>query len=194
MTIYIRPGLFRYNMNSCSHSGRTLKSPTALAADVHEPPAFELANVGPGPDPLSLSALAAEHDYVVLLFQRDHYCTNCRQQVQAVADRYGAFRERGAEVVSVLPEPRERAREWHREYDLPYPLAADPEATAGTAYDQPVRFGLLGRFSDFLGRMPAAVVVDCRDEPTVAWTHCGSSTFDRPDVPDLLAALDDLRA
>lgn len=181
-------------MNICSYGCRTLKSLTALVADMREPPAFELANVGPGPDPLSLSALAADNDFVVLLFQRDHYCTNCRKQVQAVADRYEAFRERGAEVASVLPEPRERAREWHREYDLPYPLLADPEATAGAAYDQPVRFGLLGRFSDFLGRMPEAVVVDCRDDPEVAWTYRGSSTFDRPDVEALLATLADLRA
>ncbi|MFD1646729.1 peroxiredoxin family protein [Haloarchaeobius litoreus] len=157
-------------------------------------PDFELANVGPGPDPCSLRDLAADNEFVVLLFQRDFYCTNCREQIQDVKERYGEFRERDAIVASVLPEDRERAAEWQSSYDLPYPLLADPEAVASDAYDQPVRFGILGRFSDFLGRMPEVVVVDCRDgPPTVAWSYAGESTFDRPTIDDILAELDRLR-
>ena len=155
-------------------------------------PEFSLPNVGPGPDPLSLSDLEA--DFAVLFFQRDYYCTNCRKQVQALADRHEAFRDRDAEVVSVLPEPREQAADWQERYDLPYPLLADPDAEVGDAYDQPVRFGLLGRLSDFFGRMPEVVVLDLRgDVPDVAWVHRGSSTFDRPDIDAVLSALDDLR-
>ena len=155
---------------------------------------FSLRNVGPGPDPLSLSALAADHDVALLLFQRDHYCTNCRSQVQTVAGRYDEFARRGAEVVSILPEPVETAREWQTEYDLPYPLVADPDAETGDAYDQPVRFGFLGDWSDFLGRMPEAVVVDLRGEPAVAWSYRSRSTFDRPSVDDILAAIDETLA
>jgi len=166
---------------------RTDESPVA--------PAFELANVGPGPDPCSLSALADEHDVVLALFQRDHRCIKCREQVQAVADRYGVFAQRGAEVVSIVPEPRETVRSWQDSYDLPYPLLADPGATVGDAYDQPVRFGIFGDLSDFLGRMPEAVVIDCRtDTPRIAWSHAGNSTFDRPEVQQLLAAVDDVLA
>jgi len=151
---------------------------------------FSLPNVGPGPDPLSLSALAADNDFVVLLFQRDEYCTNCRKQVRAVKDRYDDFRQRRAEVVSILPEPREAAKAWQDRYDLPYPLCADPDASVGDAYDQPVRFGFLGKWSDFLGRMPVAVLVDVREEPTVVWSYRGSSTFDRPDIDEILANID----
>jgi peroxiredoxin Q/BCP len=157
-------------------------------------PAFELDNVGPGPDPLSLSALGEEADAVVVLLQRDHYCTNCRQQVQSVADRYDEFRERNAEMVSIVPEPRERVAEWQSSYDLPFPLLADPDATAGETYDQPVRFGFLGDLFDFVGRMPEAVIVDLQEEPTVAWSHAGSSTFDRPSIDDLLDRLDKVAA
>jgi hypothetical protein len=89
-------------------------------------PDFELANVGPGADPCSLRVLAAEGEFVVLLFQRDFYCTNCRKQIQAVKERYDEFTERG-------------------------------------------------------------------DEPTVAWSYAGKSTFDRPEIDDLLAELDRLR-
>lgn len=96
------------------------------------------------------------------LFQRDHYCTNCRKQVQAFTARIEEFHERDAEV--------------------------------GEAYDQPVRFGFLDDVSDFLGRMPEAVVLDLwDDEPEIAWAYRGRSTFDRPEVEDLLAELDGLR-
>lgn len=157
-------------------------------------PAFELDNVGPGPDPLSLADLAGEFDAVLVLLQRDHYCTTCRKQVSEVADRYGAFRDRNAEVVSIVPEPRERVREWQDSYDLPFPLLADPDATAGEAYGQPVRYGFLGDLFDFVGRMPEAAIVDLREDPEIAWSYAGSSTFDRPSIDDLLERLDDVLA
>jgi peroxiredoxin Q/BCP len=152
-------------------------------------PDFELPNVATGPDPYRLSERLAAVDGVLLLFQRDDRCTNCRAQVRAVAERYDAFRERGVEVASILPEPVETAREWQSSYDLPYPLLADPEAATGDDYDQPVRFGVLGSLSDFLGRMPAAILIDADRE--VVYERRGRSTFDRPDVDDLLAAVDE---
>jgi peroxiredoxin Q/BCP len=159
------------------------------------PVEFSLPNVGPGPDPCSLAALAEENDFVVVYLQRDHLCTNCRKQVQEIEESLSAFRERGATPVSVVPEPREKVRAWQDEYDLSYPLLADPEASAGEAYDQPVRFGLLGRFSDFLGRMPEVAIVDTRGpESELVWSYSGRSTFDRPSVADVLARLDELRS
>ena len=156
---------------------------------------FSLPNVADGPDPLSLSALPDDVAFVVLFFQRDHYCTNCRKQVQQLAARIDEFRDRNAEVVSIVPEPVERVESWQESYDLPFPLLADPEIEAGEAYDQPVRFGILGRVSDFFGRMPEVVIVDRRGEtPTVEYVHKGSSTFDRPEIDDLLGELDGLRA
>lgn len=154
---------------------------------------LELANVGPGPDPFTLADLPNDVAFVVVFLQRDHYCVNCRRQVQAVRDRYEEFRARGAEVVSVVPESRDDVESWQAEYDLPFPLLADPEASVGERYDQPVRFGILGTVSDFLGRMPAVLILDRRsDDPEIASTYRGSSTFDRPDVDDLLATLDSL--
>jgi len=155
---------------------------------------FDLPNVGEGPDSLSLSAVADAHAFVLLLFQRDYHCTNCRAQVQAVAERYAAFRDRDTEVVSIVPEPADRLRGWQDRYDLPFPLCADPDTAVSESYDQPVRFGLLGSLSDFFGRMPKAVLLDCRGpDPMVAHAHEGSSTWDRPEVEDLLAAIDGRR-
>jgi peroxiredoxin Q/BCP len=111
-----------------------------------------------------------------------------------VGERIGDFRDRDAEPVSVVPEPAERVREWQDEYDLPYPLLVDPDATAGDAFDQPVRFGIIGDWSASLGRMPQVVIVDGRREPPeIVWTHAGRSTFDLPSVDDILTGLDDGR-
>jgi len=152
---------------------------------------FELDNVGAGPDRLSLRELATDHEFILLLFQRDHYCTNCRDQVQDVAKRYDEFRERDTAVVSVVPEPPEKLEQWQERYDLPFALCADPETEISDQYDQPVRYGLLGRISDFFGRMPKAVLLDCRGaEPSVSFSHEGSSTFDRPEIDEFLAEID----
>ena len=153
---------------------------------------FSLPNVAVGPNPFTLSALSEDVSFVVLFFQRDYYCTNCRKQVQQLADRIDGFRERNAEVVSIVPEPVERVEQWQETYDLPYPLLADPNTEAGDAYDQPVRFGLLGRFSDFFGRMPEVVIIDRRrTEPKVVYVHRGSSTFDRPEIDEILDEIDE---
>lgn len=155
---------------------------------------FELENVGAGPDRLSLGELADENDFVLLLFQRDHYCTNCRSQVQDVARRYGEFQERNTAVVSIVPEPAEKLEQWQEQYDLPFPLCADPETEVSDQYEQPVKYGLLGKISDFFGRMPKVVLLDCRgDEPNIIFTHEGNSTFDRPEIDELLGEIDDLQ-
>ncbi|MFB6178079.1 MAG: redoxin domain-containing protein [Halobaculum sp.] len=150
-------------------------------------PSFKLPNVGPGPDPFSLDAVGDDYDSVLLLFQRDYYCTKCRQQVRAISDRFDEFEAVGALPVSVLPESVDKTRSWQEKLDLPYPVLADPESAVGDEYDQPTRFGILGNAFDFVGRMPLAVVIDLDGEPTVHATYPGSSTFDRPDLDELLA-------
>ena len=156
---------------------------------------FELPNVGAGPDPLSLESVAENNDFVLLLFQRDYHCTNCRKQVQALANRYDELTKRATKVVSIVPEPPKRIRDWQDSYDLPFPLCADPDRRVSDEYGQTVRFGPLGNMSDFLGRMPKAVLLDCRGgDPTTVYTHDGSSTWDRPELEDLLAEIDEHRA
>jgi len=156
-------------------------------------PDVSLPNVGSGPDPFTFGEFVAAKnlDFLLVLLQRDYYCTNCRKQVRQVRDRYEEFRSRNAAVVSIVPDSPEEVATWQAQYDLPFPLLADPEATVGDAYDQPVRFGILGKWSDFLGRMPEAVLLDVRDDPEIVWTHSGRSTFDRPSIDDFLDRIDE---
>lgn len=150
---------------------------------------FVLPNVGPGPDPLSFWELDAS--FAVLLLHRDFYCSECRQQVRRVKKRYDEFEARDAELVSVLPEDRETATEWQKQYHLPFPTLADPDTELGDRFDQPTRFGLLGKLHDVIGRMPAAVVLDLRgDEPVEYYAHRGDSRTDRPRIDELLGVLD----
>lgn len=149
---------------------------------------FELPNVGAGPDPFVPSETDA--DALVLLFLRDYHCPKCRAQVDAVVDRYDEFETRNVEVAAVLPEPRDRAVEWAPD-GLPYPLLADADAAVGDAFDQPVRFGVLGKLHDFVGRMPAAAVLDPWTGE-ITYRHEGDSPGDRPSVDELLAAVDAL--
>ena len=150
---------------------------------------FVLPNVGPGPDPLSLWELEA--DFAALLLHRDFYCSECRQQVRRVKKRYDEFEARDAEVVSVLPEDRETAAEWQKQYHLPFPVVADPDTELGDRYEQPTRFGLFGKLHDVIGRMPATILLDLRwSEPIETYAHRGDSRTDRPRIDELLDAVD----
>lgn len=157
-------------------------------------PAFELPNAGPGPDPCSLADLAAGNDFVVFLFHRDYYCRPCREQAKRVGRRYDAFRVRDAVAASVLPEDREAGEIWQDRFDLPFPLLVDEGADVAADYGQPVRLGFLGDWSDYLGRLPAVVVVDVRGgEAEIVWTYKGNATFDRPETGEILDAIDEAR-
>lgn len=151
-------------------------------------PEFECPNVGGGPDPLSLESVADGTDAVVLLFQRDYHCRNCRQQARQIEDRIGEFTRTDAVPVSVLPESRDRTADWAEATGVSYPVLADPDGELAESYDQPTRFGVLGAVSDLVGRMPLAVVVDAMGrEPRIAARYEGSRPADRPTVADLLA-------
>jgi peroxiredoxin Q/BCP len=135
----------------------------------------------------NLREASQEYDYIILLFQRDYFCTNCRTQVQKVEDRYDEFKERNAQVVSILPENLSRAEDWDDNYNLSYPVVADKDSNISDRFDQPVRFGPLGSLHDLLGRMPLTVILDTKgDDLKVVFREAGSNPSDRPTVDDLL--------
>ncbi|UPW02381.1 peroxiredoxin family protein [Halorussus gelatinilyticus] len=128
---------------------------------------------------------------IVLLFQRDYYSRACREQVRAVADRYGEFRERDAAVVSVLPESEEKATKWQTKTHSPFPVVADADKSVAEQYGQPTRFGKLGGLHDLLGRLPQTAILDARDgDLRLFAVHRGEGTDDRPPVDDVLAMVD----
>jgi len=157
-------------------------------------PEFELRNVGVGPDPLSLDRVVRRVDFAVLLLLRDYHCPKCRNQVQTLAEEAKEFADLNTVVLPVLPEPVERARAWQEQFDLPFPLLADPEKTVADKYDQPTRFGALGKVHDLVGRMPESVILDARgDQAEVVSTYEGESAGDRPEVGTLIDEIGELQ-
>lgn len=135
----------------------------------------------------NLTEAGDEFDFIVLLFQRDFYCTNCRKQIQDVEERYDEFVDLNTQVVSVLPENLSRANEWDDKYNLSYPVVADENKDISDSFDQPVRFGPLGNLHDLIGRMPLTVILDCRDDSMeVDYREGGSNPADRPSIDELL--------
>jgi len=157
-------------------------------------PEFELPNAGNGPDPLSLARVVEQVDFAVLLLLRDYHCPKCKNQVQTLAEHAREFAELNAVVLPVLPEPVERAQQWQEQFDLPFPLLADPEKNVAEKYDQPTQYGKLGELHDLIGRLPESVVLDTRaDEAEIVFTYEGDSPGDRPEISTLLDEIDSLQ-
>ncbi|WP_136686832.1 redoxin domain-containing protein [Halorhabdus amylolytica] len=157
---------------------------------------FELPNVGVGPDPLSLAAVIDASDFAVLLFLRDYHCPKCKAQVSEISEHARTFNERKTAVLPILPEPRERAADWRDNVveDFPFPLLADGEKRVAEQYDQPTRYGPVGKLHDLLGRLPQSAVLDTRgDDADVIFTHRGDSIDDRPAAGDLIDTVEDVQ-
>lgn len=112
---------------------------------------------------------------------------SCKEQAREAASRYDAFEEQESEVAVILPESRKNAKKWQESLDLPFPLLADPKKKVGEMIGQKVRFGFLGRMSDLIGRMPAAVLIGVSgNQATITETHIGNSIEDRPSIEEFL--------
>jgi len=163
-----------------------------LPSNSHAVPEFELRNVGVGPDPLSMADVVGAADFAVLLFLRDYHCPKCKSQVEAVTSEAGRFSDRNAVVLPILPESRDRALSWKDNFEetFPFPLLADGDKRVAEAYDQPTRFGSVGKLHDMLGRLPQSLIVDTRGEdPEVVFAYRGDAVDDRPTVSELLTAV-----
>jgi len=154
---------------------------------------FELRNAGAGPNRLALSDIAERSDFAIVLLLRDYHCPKCRAQVTRVAEKTDLLRERDTAVVAVLPNSYEKAAAWQEQYELPFPLLADPAGELGEAYDQRRRFGVFGRVHDLIGRMPKTVLLDMRTEPRLVEAYDGSTPGDRPELETLLGSIDEIR-
>ncbi|GGO02878.1 MULTISPECIES: redoxin domain-containing protein [Haloarcula] len=155
---------------------------------------FELDNVGAGSATLTSERLAADHDYVLAVLLRNHYCPLCRDLVSRLADHYGEFATRGTAVVPVLPDIRERALVWHRRYELPFPMLADP-TDDGVDDDRrdvpPDEFDAFAPFQRTIPSLPGVVLFECvEDRLRIVSRHGGPKPQDVPTIDALVDRID----
>jgi len=143
---------------------------------------FELHNVGSGRDTVDGATLAEDSGYAVVVLLGSHYCPRSRELVRTLSDHYGAFRERGAAVVPVLPAIRERARLWDQQYDLPFPLLVDPGEDGEFGAFEPLRAAC--------DTLPAVALCTCHADG-VRLVSTMPETSTPPTVGTILDRIDD---
>ncbi len=155
---------------------------------------FELPNVGHGSETVQRCELLADSDSLLVVLLGSHYCSRSRELVRALSERHDAFRRRDTTVVPVLPDIRERARLWDRQYDLPFPMLVDP-ATDGdseqvTERDDTDAFGAFGPLQQSVASLPAVALCRAGEDGLRVVATATEAELDVPVVESLLGFLD----
>jgi len=82
---------------------------------------------------------------VVLFFVREFTYRECRAHVTQLGRMYQQFRAAGAEVVVILGDTKERAQEYTRVVNVPFPILYDPERKVYSLYELERFFSLIQR-------------------------------------------------
>jgi peroxiredoxin len=117
----------------------------------------------------------------LLLFERGHWCAACRRHLALISDEYDAFSERKIDIVAVTHESVDAMSV--RIYS--FPLFADP------LLELAARFDLTG-IDEFgvLTIRPSTIIV--QDSGELVFSYVGDDSRDRPTIPALLLAIDNL--
>ncbi|MBK8619765.1 MAG: peroxiredoxin family protein [Anaerolineales bacterium] len=82
---------------------------------------------------------------VIMFFIRETTCPQCRTHVAQLGRMYEQFREAGAEIIVILGENVEKAREYAEGINLPFPILADPGRNVYNLYELEKYFLLFQR-------------------------------------------------
>ncbi|MFM8369213.1 MAG: peroxiredoxin family protein [Chloroflexota bacterium] len=82
---------------------------------------------------------------VIVFFIRETTCPQCRTHVAQLGRMYEQFKEAGAEVIVILGEGTEKAREYADSIGLPFPILCDPDRAVYNLYELEKYFLLFQR-------------------------------------------------
>jgi peroxiredoxin len=82
---------------------------------------------------------------VIVFFIRETTCPQCRTHVAHLGRMYNQFREAGTEVIVILGEGLEKAREYVEGIGLPFPILCDPDRAVYHLYELEKYFLLFQR-------------------------------------------------
>ncbi len=95
--------------------------------------------------------------FVLYFYPRDS-TPGCTIEACNFRDNFGAFREKGVEVVGVSPDTADSHAKFRRKHSLPFILLADPEKKALTAYGAYAEKTMYGR--KMMGVIRSTFVID----------------------------------
>ena len=93
---------------------------------------------------VSLTDFRAKNN-VIVFFIRETTCPQCRTHVAQLGRMYEQFKEAGTEVIVILGEGIEKAREYANEIGLPFPILCDPDRAVYNLYELEKYFLLFQR-------------------------------------------------
>ena len=120
--------------------------------------------------------------FQMLMFERGHWCSSCRRRLALIMESFDEFVRRRIDVVAVTHEAADVLRD--RVY--PFAVIADPELEIAA------RFEVEG-VDEFGARTIRPSTILVRDTGEIAFSYVGDDSRDRPTIPALLLALDNLR-
>ena len=142
--------------------------------------AIRAAVIDSGGQKLALGQ-AATGRLQMLLFERGHWCSSCRRHLGLINGQIAEFTTRAIDVVAITHEPASDLSS--RIYS--FPIIADPNLELAADFD------VVG--DDEFGKRtirPATILVD--EHGTIRFSYVGDDSRDRPTIPALLLALDNL--
>lgn len=87
---------------------------------------------------------------VIVFFIRETTCPQCRTHVAHLGRMYSQFREAGTEVIVILGEGEEKAREYAESIGLPFPILCDPDRAVYHLYELEKYFLLFQRTASLI--------------------------------------------
>ncbi|MCL4270771.1 MAG: redoxin domain-containing protein [Anaerolineales bacterium] len=82
---------------------------------------------------------------VVMFFIRETTCPQCRTHVAHLGQLYNQFRDAGTEVIVILGEGMEKAKQYADGINLPFPILCDPDRAIYHLYELEKYFLLFQR-------------------------------------------------
>lgn len=94
---------------------------------------------------------------VVMFFIRETTCPQCRTHVAHLGQLYNQFRDAGTEVIVILGEGMEKAKQYADGINLPFPILCDPDRAIYHLYELEKYFLLFQRTASLVVDMHGIV-------------------------------------
>jgi len=118
-------------------------------------------------DPVKLSALEASDHAVVVYFYPKDETPGCTKEACAFRDAWNKFESEHVGIVGVSRDTEKSHREFVKNHDLPFPLAADEDGAIAKAYGVKSTMGYSERVSFLVGKDGKILKVWPKVDPAV---------------------------